>query len=53
MVDESLSQVSFTATAVTEDLNLFDDMKKKKVVVNTDNIIKCIISMHSYFFNCT
>ena len=31
-------KISFTATAVTGDLKLFDDMKKKKAVVNTDNV---------------
>ena len=37
-------KISFTPTAVTEDLNLFDDMKKKQVVVNTDNI-----KMHHFY----
>ena len=30
--------------AVTEDLNLFADMKKKKAVMNTDNI-----NMHHFY----
>ena len=37
-------KISFTTTAVIGDLKLFDDMKKKKVVVNTDNI-----KMHHFY----
>ena len=39
-------KISFTATAVAGDLKLFDDMKKKKAVVNTNNI-------KMRHFNCT
>ena len=31
-------KISHYRTAVTEDFNLFDNVRKKKVAVNTDNI---------------
>ena len=37
-------KIPFTATAVTGGLKLFDDMKKKKAIVNTDNI-----KMHHFY----
>ena len=40
-------KISFTATAVTGGLKLFDDYERVLI------ISKCIISMLSYFFNST
>ena len=37
-------KISFTATAVTGGLKLFDDTKKKKTIVNTDNT-----KMHHFY----